>query len=464
MKMTSLILTVAICSSILLASGFGQEPQPENPTDAMPPGEELVNDRPAFFANVEVDRPSGRYRGGDTLTVKFKVEKDGYAYLLYHQADKTIVMLFPNKAHPDNRVKAGEQISIPTSKDYRFRIAAPFGEEALQVIASAEPIEALANLDFSPGRTTPVSKEVIQDLAEQIEDNGDTLAEHRVRLFTSPGEALLPPPRKPKRVALCIGVGKIKNTGEVSPRFRNGATLMSQLLQKYGAVKPENLKLLVDENATRANFESALTKWMPSVTQPGDTIFIFFHGHGAPVRNFDGTEADGFDEYLTTYDVDNSTVASTHKTGVVDDTLARWLQELPGRQIVVIVDTCFGGGLVDGSQRDISRFGRDEIKRVSDITQLNSVVLTMGLSDEVTWSPGGEKGTSWFAFAMRLALESEEGKRKLQRPINIQTAFEYFSIFIKTIQRPNPKEPVASWHSQEPTLTHKALLDIPLFP
>ena len=68
-----------------------------------PPGETLVNSQPAFLANVAVDRPDGHYRAGDRLTLRFSVERDAHVYLLYHQADDTTLLLFPNQARPSNQ-------------------------------------------------------------------------------------------------------------------------------------------------------------------------------------------------------------------------------------------------------------------------------------------------------------------------------------------------------------------------
>src|SRR5690606_10340020 len=150
-----------------------------------PPGEGLVTQQPAFFVNVAVGHADGKYQQGDKLTAQFKVERDAHAYLLYHQADGSCVLLFPNPAHPDSRVAAGADVKIPApGEPFRFRIAPPFGAEALQVLAAAKPIEALERLVADNSRAPVVTAELVEGLAKQISEQPGQFAEHRVRLET----------------------------------------------------------------------------------------------------------------------------------------------------------------------------------------------------------------------------------------------------------------------------------------
>ena len=37
------------------------------------------------------------------------------------------------------------------------------------------------------------------------------------------------------------------------------------------------------EQATKARLEELIARWLPSVSQPGDTVFIYFSGHAGHV-------------------------------------------------------------------------------------------------------------------------------------------------------------------------------------
>lgn len=107
------------------------------------------------------------------------------------------------------------------------------------------------------------------------------------------------------------------------------------LMEKYG-VPEENIRMLLDKDATGANFVAAL-KWLVESSKPGDTVFISFSGHGTQVPVDDEPEEeDGLAEMLVLYD-----------TTVRDDFIGE-LNELlvdSGRNTVFVMDSCYSGGI-----------------------------------------------------------------------------------------------------------------------
>jgi mannose/fructose-specific phosphotransferase system component IIA len=142
--------------------------------------------------------------------------------------------------------------------------------------------------------------------------------------------------------------------------------------------------------------EEALTQWLPSVTRPGDTVFIYFSGHTGQYEDQSGDEPDGKDEFLVMHDsfgpnevyaaktvMENKQQALDagllsenemrlceqladvgqavrEKTGdlsvlrdttcVTDEMFAHWLQRLAGRQVVFICDSCNSAGFAEREQ------------------------------------------------------------------------------------------------------------------
>src|SRR5205085_12227565 len=66
--------------------------------------------------------------------------------------------------------------------------------------------------------------------------------------------------------------------------------------------KLDDARIRVNADATRRNLEYDVTQWLPSVSQPGDTIFIYDSGHGGQIADDDGDEKDGLDEFLLPHD------------------------------------------------------------------------------------------------------------------------------------------------------------------
>jgi hypothetical protein len=448
------ITSVLFLASLTLFAAHADEPPPTVPnnppantitppataptsTPTTAPGDALIPARPAFLMNVSVNRADARYSQGERLSVRFQAEVDCHVYLLYHQADGNTVLIFPNKAQTENSVNANTEVSIPKAGDeFRFRVAAPFGKEALQVIAAKKPIEVLDKLDASSGRATPVSKEMQAELAKTIKASADQFAEHRCVIQTHVGGGALPEARKPLRAGLFVGVNKLKaeKHGNEVPQAKGSAELMHTAMTTLGGVAAENARTLTDSAATSAAFEEAVTKWLPSITQPGDTIFLFYCGHGGPEPTKDPAELDGHDEVITTFD-----------NVVFDDQLGRWLQELPGRQIVLMMETCHGGGLVDA--RAMASSIRDVTRRVHDISELNTLVICACLPDE----------TSSFSTkrpAAYMPTFIEEAMRTKGRPVSVQTAFEHYKVRLS--------EHVGT--AQEPFLVDNILIPVHLVP
>ena len=444
---------LAMCLPI--APAWSDEPAAQNPAETQPaathpaetqpaaaepaatPGDALVPARPAFLMNVAVNRADAKYSHGERLAMRFKAEQDCHVYLLYHQADGSTVMVFPNQAQTDNAVKANVEVAIPKAGDsFRFRIAPPYGEEAMQVIASKKPIESLDKLDASSGRAVTVPKETLAELAKTIKGSADQFAEHRVVIHTQKGGGPLPENREPLRVGLFVGVNKLKNTkhGGETPQAKGSAVLMHKALTTLGGVTPVNARLLTDEQATTAAFEKSVTKWLPSITQPGDTVFLFYCGHGGPEPTDDPAELDGMDEVITTYD-----------TYVVDDQLGRWLQELPGRQIVLLMETCHGGGLVDA--RAMASSIHDVTRRVHDISDLNTLLVCACLPDEFSAFSKDKEA----AF---MPLLFDEAMQNLPRPLSVQKAYKYYEKAIK--------EGIGQY--QEPSMMDNILIPVLLVP
>ncbi len=207
--------------------------------------------------------------------------------------------------------------------------------------------------------------------------------------------------------------------------------------------------------------QESITRWLPSVSRPGDTVFIYFSGHAAKLDDGDSTKPDGRDETIGPYDVDVGPATLPcaermrlfRKTNIVDDTMARWLQELHGRQIVLILDTCWSGGIVEG--KGLPRILDNELSRTKDIVQPNTMILTSCASDEQSLFEGTRNKTMWFTYCLCEALE----RRDRSRPLTVQAAFEYAKKRLKVLLREGN-----AGREQEPTLSDNILLPIVFAP
>jgi hypothetical protein len=153
-----------------------------------------------------------------------------------------------------------------------------------------------------------------------------------------------------RRLALIIGVGRYKNNNvpdlEGPP---NDANRFYQLITEengYG-FPVENVCLLLNEEATTANFKQAFDKALVERAQENDVVVIFFAGHGSQAPDTNGDEVDGFDETLMFHDARTGKVKD-----LVDDEFNRMLVRLHKKtsRITVILDSCNAGTAIRGPE------------------------------------------------------------------------------------------------------------------
>jgi hypothetical protein len=401
--------------------------------------------------------------------VRFQAERAAHLYLLYHQADGGSVLLFPNEVQPDSRVPGKKLVAIPPADDtFRFRIRPPLGNEVLQVLAATEPLRELESLVQKRGRAAPVAAAVLHKLSERLAANRGLWAEHRVPLLTVAAEspATNPPPA---RVGLFIGIGKYQfpDYAETHEELRHSAEVMHDLMLKHGVLDPQRTALIRDAQATKHNLQKLISQWLPSVSRPGDVVFIYFSGHAGQIPTDDPTEADGLDETIGPFDLEGTRrgesraagLARFRATNITDDTLAAWLAPLQGRQVVLIFDTCHSGGLAGEKSLDneLSKsLWLDESARAKDIVQLNTLVLTSCAADEQSLFEGTPNKTMWFTYCLS---ETMELAAKQKKSLSVQDAFTISKKRLRALleQSRAPRE-------QEPTLTDRIQLPVLLVP
>jgi hypothetical protein len=217
-------------------------------------------------------------------------------------------------------------------------------------------------------------------------------------------------------VALLIGINSYPNlppnkqlTGCV-----NDVLLMEKLLIKRFGFRTENISKLVDEQATKANIESAFREFLVEKATPEGQALFYYSGHGGRMTDLNGDEMDGFDETMVPYD---SRDAAHHVLDIEDETLGMWIEGLTKqcKNVTVILDCCHSGS---GTRGGLD-FSTDAHSRTADTLVLDlpkakqndtrqtkgengflppnpNYVLISGSNDaESSWEIGGNGALTW---------------------------------------------------------------------
>ena len=89
------------------------------------------------------------------------------------------------------------------------------------------------------------------------------------------------------KIAIIIGIEKYENLTNLDAKYANrDAKAFRAYATKALGVKSSNIKLLVDDKATRSQTLKAFKLWLPKIAgDGGKDIHIFFAGHGLASDN-----------------------------------------------------------------------------------------------------------------------------------------------------------------------------------
>jgi len=109
---------------------------------------------------------------------------------------------------------------------------------------------------------------------------------------------------------------------------------------ELGRISPDNVILLVDEQATQRNIRSAIGNKIARRADENDMVCIYYAGHGAPVINPKSRSNDGMEKYLVPSDAE---LDDLRATGISMDDIQRFFGWIESRQLLFFIDSCYSG-------------------------------------------------------------------------------------------------------------------------
>jgi hypothetical protein len=150
--------------------------------------------------------------------------------------------------------------------------------------------------------------------------------------------------------------------------------------------------------ATRANIIQGFAQ-LDSMEDRDSLVIFYYSGHGGQTPDDNGDESDGFDEFIAMYDTD--LVSGQFINILTDDDLNTLLANLESENIIVILDSCYSGGMLDvaatGVSGDLRRRGlgrpggsglnasSEELTPMADLVGPGRVIITGATGDQSTW-------------------------------------------------------------------------------
>lgn len=135
------------------------------------------------------------------------------------------------------------------------------------------------------------------------------------------------------RHAIVIGIEQYRQKLPAADYAANDARIMAGYLTAVLGYPEENVAVLLNDKAAKTDLTKYFEAWLPNRVEKGDSVFIYFSGHGAP-------NAKTGKAFIVPYDGDPAFV---DQTGYPLDRLYDHLSKLPAKEIVVVLDSCFSG-------------------------------------------------------------------------------------------------------------------------
>lgn len=143
-----------------------------------------------------------------------------------------------------------------------------------------------------------------------------------------------------EKFALIVGVGQFQDPTIPKLRYctKDATAMRDMLVSDYG-FKPENVRLLIDAQATKkAMLDSLRDEWLPKNARSDDLVFVFLSSHGTPA--YKDVEAKN---YVVFHDTNKKLLFSS---SLAMDQICKLLRSrCKARKFLVVADTCYSGGL-----------------------------------------------------------------------------------------------------------------------
>jgi uncharacterized caspase-like protein len=205
-----------------------------------------------------------------------------------------------------------------------------------------------------------------------------------------------------EKFALIIGIGDFKDPQIPHLQFAaKDANDLAQVLQdsRYGRFRPENVILLTNAKATRANILNALQELFLKVRED-DLIFIYVSSHGSQKQTDKGLMGIG---YIVTHDTQ---LKNLWVDALDYQSFSQHAALLKARRKVVFLDTCFSGQASVGSKGlSIEGIGVDRETAKLFLSGEGTYVITSSKDSERSFESDALRN-SYFTYFLMEALKN----------------------------------------------------------
>lgn len=213
--------------------------------------------------------------------------------------------------------------------------------------------------------------------------------------------------------AVVIGVERYRQELPNADDAVHDARVAAEYLERVLGYPRSHVAVLTDEHAAKGDFEKYLERWLPNRVRPGDEVFVYYSGHGAP-DSANGTA------YLVPYDGDPAYLA---QTAYPVERLYAQLAKLKAKRIYLAMDSCFSGA---GGRSVIARGVRPLVDVKQDPLPRGAILMAASAANQVS-NTYEEKGHGLFTYFLLKGMK--------EKGANMRAVFDYLKPEVARVSR-----------------------------
>jgi Caspase domain/Domain of unknown function (DUF4384) len=185
-----------------------------------------------------------------------------------------------------------------------------------------------------------------------------------------------------RKLALLVGINEYENGMNPLSGCVNDVLLQKNLLIHRFGFKPNDIKILTDEQGTRQGILTAFEQHLINQATPGDTVVFHFSGHGSQIVDPDKDNPDGLNSTLVPIDSGYNS-SGGEVQDIMGHTLFLLMYALKTDNVTVVLDSCHSGGAKRGNFVVRSRDGGNKFQASSqELTYQKQWLKRLNLSPQ----------------------------------------------------------------------------------
>ncbi len=222
--------------------------------------------------------------------------------------------------------------------------------------------------------------------------------------------------------AVVIGINDYPHVRQLKYAV-NDARAFYDLLVKTNRIPPENVFLLVDDQAGLKQIRSTLGTRIKNTAGRDDMVIIYFAGHGATERDMMSPDGDGLEKYLLPYDADPKDL---YASALPMREITHIFNRIRSQRLIFLADACYSGasGGRTVSFTDVrATLSEAFLERIS--SGKGKIIITASSANEVSVEKE-ELGHGVFTYYL---VEGLSGKADMDRDglVTVDEAYRYVS-------------------------------------